>query len=132
MARISISENNPPGDAAAALVVNATPNVLTNIGAGSPNRLLHSFFVPRVSIVGPDLVHENVSCSWSHTASGWTQPISLNWAVNGIPVSSGANYSTFDTGTAGFSLELTLTDADGRVGFAVLPVTVSGSGTFSC
>jgi len=126
------SENNPPGDAAAALVVNATPNVLTNIGAGSPNRLLHSFFVPRVSIVGPDLVHENVSCSWSHTASGWTQPISLNWAVNGIPVSSGANYSTFDTGTAGFSLELTLTDADGRVGFAVLPVTVSGSGTFSC
>lgn len=126
------SENNSPADAAGALISNSTKNVLTNLGSGSPNRLLHSHFLPRVSIIGPDVVPENVSCSWSHTASGWTQPVSLSWAISGTQVSTGASYSTIDTGTSSFSLELTLIDADGRVGFAVLPVTVSGSGTFSC
>jgi subtilisin family serine protease len=126
------SENNSPADAASALITNSTKNLLSNIGSGSPNRLLYSHFVPRVSIVGPDAVHENVSCSWGHVASGWTQPVALSWSINGAQVSTSANYSTFDTGNSSFTLELTLIDADSRVGFRVLPVTVSGSGTFSC
>lgn len=115
-----------------AIINNATVGVLTGLGAGSPNRLLHSHFPMLVSIHGPSQVQENVHCSWTSSHSGFTTPVTYAWWKDGQWVASTDRYDTTDTGVTDFTLALHVTGADGRTSSAFLPVTVSGSGQIIC
>lgn len=71
-----------------AIRTGATTGVVSNPGAGSPNRLLYSFVpVPlEVWIEGPTLVgYEDEACEWTARVSGGRYPFTYQWsgALNG-------------------------------------------------
>lgn len=125
-------QHNVGNTAKSALIANATTGVLSGLGSGSPNRLLHSHFPMKVDIHGPSQVQQNVHCTWSSSYSGFVTPVTYAWWKDGQLVSSLNHYQTSSTGTASFTLAVFVTGADGRTSSALLPVTVSGSGQIVC
>jgi subtilisin family serine protease len=84
---LQANPNASPADVAAALVNNATTNVLSTIGSGSPNRLLYSAFISANSCPGPGRWKSNGSggCYWDACDSGPDQcsPASGRWKSDG-------------------------------------------------
>lgn len=87
---------------------------------------------PAVSILGPSEVQQSQSCTWYSSVSGGALPLSYEWRLDNVVVSTATSYSTTDTGQSSFLLELRVTDGLQSVGFASLNVTVQGSGQFEC
>jgi hypothetical protein len=85
-----------------------------------------------VGIIGPHEVQENQACTWNSQVSGGKGSLSYQWRRDSIVVSTNSSYTTSDTGTSSFDLELTVTDSESTVGFDVLGVTVQGSGGILC
>ena len=67
-----------PSDVASAITSRATQGALTNIGTGSPNRLLFSWFVD-ASISGPPSFPTCNTYTWSASASGIGSSFTFVW-----------------------------------------------------
>lgn len=101
------------------------------------NHLLRTLSPKRVKvaveIVGPDEVQEHQACSWDSSVSGGAPgSFSYEWRKDGVLVGQASSWSTADTGSGSFELELTVTDSESHTGFDELEVTVEGSGGFMC
>lgn len=118
---------NSTGTAAAvrqALIDGATPNKISGIAGGTPNKLLTTF---ATLLEGPSTVTQYGSCNWRVTPSGATPPYSYSWTVNtwlnGQPVGtwvppmgSGQSFTSqfYNNGTGFNSGNVTLTVTDAR------------------
>jgi subtilisin family serine protease len=108
----------------AEIISNSTQGVLSNIGSGSPNRLLYSKR-PGLhgDISGPSVIGPSTTCIWFAVVSGGQSPFTYKWYRNGVLVSTTTQYrprppnSTFDLG-------LEVTDGVGRVSVTDMRVTV--------
>lgn len=108
-------QGNPsltPAQVASTLTNRATAGVLTNIGAGSPNRLLYTRLTPPTARF--TFTCSFLSCSFD--ASGSTDDtgiVSYSWSFGDSTFGSGVTTSHNYAGTGSYTVTLTLTDADG-------------------
>ncbi len=90
--------NALPSDVAAAITSRATQGVITNAGTGSPNRLLHSFFV-EVTISGPTDVCG--TATWSASPTGVGTSYTYRWET-----ADGPTYRTWTLRGTGQTLTI--------------------------
>lgn len=118
-----------PSSVTSAILGKTTNNVLTNIGVGSPNRLLYSKPPTLIGrIVGSDVIGPFSSCTWTSTVSGGQPAYRYEWRRDGVVVSTSTSYSTFGE-SSGFTLELSVTDGVGRTGSDTKSVSVDPNNT---
>jgi subtilisin family serine protease len=86
-----------PSEVAATIVLRATSGVLTNIGTGSPNLLLHSRFND-LSISGPSSMNCIDMYTWVATASGVGSSFAYIWQ-QGFPTGFGGGMFWQNVGT---------------------------------
>lgn len=113
---------------------NATTGALSNLGTGSPNRLLY-VRQPQLGAVisGPNTVGPDQICSWRGTESGGQPPYSFQWTRDGQVVSTSTSYTNAGGETAGFDLILNVTDGVGRSIGTNASVTIDWNNTsFTC
>lgn len=113
-----------PSNVASAIASRATQGVLTNIGTGSPNLLLHSWFVD-ASVSGPTTIPACATYTWFATASGIGSSFTYVWE-RGVPtgfgngifwqqVGTGPSYSrSVCPGNENFHLRATATNEFGH------------------
>lgn len=113
---------------------NATTGVLSNIGTGSPNRLLYVRQPALGAVIsGPSTIGPDQLCTWRGTESGGQPPYSFQWKRDGQVVSTSTSYSNGGGETAGFDLVLTVTDGVGRSIGANASVAIDWNNTsFTC
>ncbi|MGH3736624.1 MAG: S8 family peptidase [Micromonosporaceae bacterium] len=114
-----------PAAVHAALIANATPDKITNPGAGTPNRLLYtapgSQTDPTVANPGDQNGVMGKPTSLQLSATGGTTP--YTWSATGLPPGLSINADTgLISGTpsqwGGYDVTATATDAAGRTGSA--------------
>ncbi len=117
-----------PSQVWSAISSRATSNALTNIGTGSPNRLLHSLFA-EVSISGPSGISSCGTYTWTANplgvqGSGWTYlweaqytRIGPQWYFMGSD--QNLTFQQACPGTGSFTLRVTATGSLGFHGTAV-------------
>ncbi|MEO6332367.1 MAG: S8 family serine peptidase [Gemmatimonadaceae bacterium] len=114
-----------PSSVESAVLSKTTNGGLSNIGSGSPNRLLYSKQLPLVtSIQGPDTIGQRASCTWDAYRTGGQPPYSHQWRQDGVVVSNTTSYSVNGGQTSDFTLELYTTDGVGRTHWAVKYVSI--------
>jgi subtilisin family serine protease len=114
-----------PSSVESAILSKTTNGVLSNIGAGSPNRLLYSKQPPLVtSILGPDTIGQHASCTWEAYRTGGQPPYSQEWRRDGVVVSNTTSYSVSGGQSSAFTLELYTTDGVGRTHWAMKYVSI--------
>jgi subtilisin family serine protease len=114
-------EANPgatPAQVAAALVDNATLNVVKSGGSGSPNRLLYSAFIGGGSSGTAPVASFTSSCTaltCNFDASGSTAlaDATYGWTFGDVSSGSGKTASHTYNGTGDYPVTLTVTDANG-------------------
>lgn len=94
----------------------ATQGRLSNIGSGSPNRLLYTK-QPALSvrIDGPTTLGPYTRCTWYATISGGQPPYQYQWTRDGAVVSTSSSYTVAQGGHTDFVLDVRVTDGVGRV-----------------
>lgn len=114
-----------PSDVRDRLIARATTNVLSNIGPGSPNRLLYTRTLPlSIELHGADIMGPNTGCQWSGMPIGGQPPYSLQWLRDGAAVGNLWDYTVTAAGPISFGLSLSVTDGVGRVAFTGRFVTI--------
>lgn len=131
-----------PAQVASTMVTNATPNKITNPGAGSPNRLLFvntggSGVNPEVTNPGNQTSFRGTAVSLQLAASGGTPP--YTWSATGLPAGLSINASTGRvTGTPStvntYNVTVTARDTGNRTGSTSFTWTISQNldGTWAC
>jgi subtilisin family serine protease len=140
-------QENPsatPATVQSTLITRATTGVLSNLGTGSPNRLVFTgTYVPPLypDIDGEGYIYVADDNNWTyHTwtavVSGGTAPYTYQWAVS-YP-ERGAGYANVGTGTSAtfgvmasdgdLQLRLIVTSADGQTATVYKYVDVAGPG----
>ncbi len=121
-----------PAQVATALINNATLNLVTNAGTGSPNRLLHSLFG------GP--VNSPPTANFSFTTSGLTASFtdgssdsdgtiaSRSWNFGDSTTSTATNPSKTYSAAGTYTVTLTVTDNGGATNSTQRSVTVTSGG----
>jgi subtilisin family serine protease len=121
-----------------ALVSNSSTGKLTNIGTGSPNRLLYMGFItgdpgsaPVITDPGNQTTTVNTAVNLQLQASGGTAPYS--WSASGLPTGLSINSSTglisgTPTVTGTSNVTVTVTDAAGETDTSSFTWTVTPSG----
>ena len=121
-----------------ALVNNAGSGKLSNIGTGSPNRLLYTGFInggepgsPSVTSPGNQTTTVNTAANLQMQASGGTTP--FNWSASGLPTGLSINSSTglisgTPTSVGSSNVTVTVTDAANETGTASFTWTVNSQG----
>lgn len=129
-----------PSAVADILVQQATPNVVINAGAGSPNRLLYSLVDvpappppnptnPRIN--GPSSVQPGSFCLWTVTTGSAVQPVSYQWFVDNVLQAETSESFYYTAGSTSFVIEAVLIDANGSRWTDLHSVSVS-SGAPAC
>lgn len=114
-----------PSQVEAAILSKTTDGELTNIGAGSPNRLLFSKQPPLITaILGPEVVGPWAACTWYASVSGGQPSYVHEWRRDGVVVGSATSYSVSPAGSSDFMLELVTTDGVGRTHWAAKNVRI--------
>ena len=86
--------------------------------------------IPKYQVVinGPTVLVSGATGSWTANASGATAPYTYKWLLDGATVSTSASYSDTFFGCTHHQLEVTATDATGRVVSDIETIVVNGSG----
>lgn len=114
-----------PSSVESAILSKTTNGVLSNIGAGSPNRLLYSKQPPLLaSILGPDIIGQQTSCTWNVQPTGGQPPYSHEWRRDGVVVGHTTSYSVSGGQTSAFMLEVVTTDGVGRTHWAAKHISI--------
>jgi pimeloyl-ACP methyl ester carboxylesterase len=82
-----------------------------------------------VSLIGPDVAAPYEFCTWHASPSGGTEPYSYAWYVNGSPVGGDQSTLSYTVGASDISIEVSVTDAAGRLAADAKYVTVSSGVT---
>jgi len=127
--------NDTPAQVSSALVAAATPNVVINPGAGSPNRLLFAGTTaggPVVTNPGNRTGTVGVATNLQMTASDGTPP--YTWSASGLPTGLSINSSGLISGTpsAAGTFNVTVTASGGGTGSTSFTWTISGGGGGGC
>ncbi|EQD34644.1 PKD domain protein, partial [mine drainage metagenome] len=86
---------------------------------------------PSVTASGPSATDVGISTGWSGTVSYGATPYTYSWTINGGSVGTAASLSyTFST-AASYTLNLTVTDAQGTKGYWQETVVVSAQPSVS-
>lgn len=136
-----------PADVATALTGNATPNVIANIGAGTPNLLLYTSFVtvapPAPPPATPPVASftftcSSLSCSFDGSGSTSLSSATYGWDFGDGSSGSGSTASHAFAAAGSYQVTLTVTDTNG-MGTQTQTVTVAApppppvaSFTYSC
>lgn len=122
-----------PSVVAANLLSRSTSGVLSNIGPGSPNRLLFTKQLPvSVSINSfGDTMGPMSSCSWTGLPEGGQPPFSMTWRRDGAVVSTTWEYALAPVGPTGFGLTVTVVDGVGRTATSGKSIAVDPLNTSS-
>ena len=136
---LGLNPNATPAQVRDALVNNATTGKVTNLGTGSPNRLLYTGFMnggtnpnnPSVSNPGNQSTTVGQSVSLQMQASGGTTP--YTWSASGLPaglsIGSSTGLISGSPTTSGTSnVTVTVTDAASRTGTANFTWTITSGG----
>lgn len=128
-------QRNPgasPSAVATELTNRATSGRLQNIGSGSPNRLVFSIMPLSVYISGPSYIETSGSYTWEAMPSNGDGPYAYEWRYcesSCSVVSLDKTYTSYvATGDPGFTLEVTVTSADGQTATDTQAVSVAGGG----
>lgn len=119
-----------PSSVISEILSKATQNVLSNIGTGSPNRLL--FSKPptlTASISGAATMGPFTQCTWNGVYSGGQPSYQLEWWRNGLLVATGTSYSAGPGEFSSFAIELIVRDGVGRSAASLKQVTVDPNNT---
>jgi PKD repeat protein len=102
-----------PGQARAAVVGNATPNVITSVPAGTPNLLLNTGFLSNVPVASFTSNCTGLSCSFDGSGSTALPIATYNWnfgdGTTGTGKTPNKTYATAGT----YAVTLTVTDPNG-------------------
>jgi PKD repeat protein len=103
-----------PAQVASALTSNATPNKITNIGAGTPNLLLYTGFL----LTSPPVARFTQSCnllacSFDASTSTALAVATYDWTFGDNTTGAGKTTSHSYAGAGSYSVKLTVTDANG-------------------
>jgi subtilisin family serine protease len=101
----------------------------SQFGAGRVDALfaVHGQQTPyTASITGPVEVQPYATCSWLATTTSPDWPYSYRWFADGVELSPGDAYYYHTVGASSFTLMVEVEDADDRLIFALLEVTVHG------
>jgi PKD repeat protein len=117
-----------PAQVASALTTNATPNKITNIGAGTPNLLLYTGFL----LSAPPVARftqscSALSCSFDASTSTALAAASYAWTFGDNSSGTGKTASHSYAAAGTYSVTLTVTDANGTSS-VTKQVTVSATG----
>jgi len=82
----------------------------------------------QVVISGATVLVSGATGRWTASASGATAPYTYKWLLDGVTVSTTASYSDTFFGCTNDELEVTATDATGRVVSEIETIVVNGSG----
>ncbi len=126
-----------PAEVHSAIIANAVTDTLTNVGTGSPNRMLRvntgGTPNPTVTVANPGARTGTVgtATSLTLTASGGTAP--YTWSATGLPTGLSINASTgvvsgTPTAAGTFSVTATATAAAGGSGSATFSWTIGTTG----
>jgi len=128
--------NDTPAQVANGLISNATLNVISNPGTGSPNRLLYTLFgAPSpVTVTNPGNKTGTVGtpiASFTMSASGGTPP--YTWSATGLPpgITIGSTTGTVSgtPTTAGtYTVTVTATDTASQSGSTTFTFTINPAG----
>src|SRR5215470_5740779 len=129
--------NDTPAQVANGLISNSTPNVISNPGAGSPNRLLFTLFgaPSQVTVTNPGNKTGTVGTpitSFTMSASGGTPP--YTWSATGLPPglsigSSSGTVSGTPTTAGTYTVTVTATDTAGASGSTTFTFTINPAGS---
>lgn len=116
-----------------ALQYSATTGVLTDIGSGSPNKLLYApipdppgggtYSPIPMTINGPTDVRPGSSCLWGVSPGSAADPVAYTWTV-GEATQSTSEFLRYAAGSSSFLIELHGTDANGLQWYSTYGVTV--------
>lgn len=106
------------------ILAKVSTGVLSNLGTGSPNRLLYSLPASlSVGISGPTTIGPASQCTWYATQYGGQPSYQFEWRRNNSVVGTGTSYSV-SSEAADFLLELKVTDGVGRVAWTSRSITI--------
>ncbi len=135
-AALYLSENPLalPAAVHAAIADNATVNRLSNVGAGSPNRLLYSVFGSSGPVDAPPVANftfvcSGLTCTFNGTSSTDDHGINSHaWDFGDGQTGSGSVIEHAYSSAGTFTARLTVTDTAGQGNTESQSVTVSGGG----
>ena len=99
-----------------ALVANATPNVITSIGPGTPNLLLYTGFIaagPTPPVANFTYACTMLACNFDGSSSSALAAATYSWTFGDAFTGSGVTTSHSYVGSGSYSVTLTVTDANG-------------------
>jgi len=118
------------------VVNNATVNHLSNLGAGSPNRLLYSLLagqpVDNPPVSSFTFACGGLDCSFQSTSTDDNGITALAWTFGDGGTGSGAMVTHSYASSGTFTVSLTVTDTARQTSSTTQAVTVSGGGSAPC
>jgi len=127
---LAANPSSTPAQVASALTGNATPNAISGLSNGTPNRLLYTAFLGGGSPPPPSgptasftYKCRKLSCSFDASASTGTS-LSYSWSFGDNTTGAGVTVSHSFQGRASYTVTLTVTDAT--------PASATTSKTISC
>ncbi len=123
-----------PAQVATALIGNATNGVITNVGTGSPNKLLYMGFLNGGAVNQPPVAAFTFSCSGlscTFDGTGSTDDVGVTsyaWDFGDNTTGSGATPSHGYSAAGAYTVTLTVTDAGSLSNATSQSVTVSSGG----
>lgn len=123
-------QTNPSASVAtvtAALTTNATLNVVTSPGSGSPNRLLYTGFIsagPQPPVADFSFSCSLLACNFDGSLSSAQAAATYSWTFGDAATASGKTASHTYAASGTYNVTLTVTDASGS-SFKTRAVTVS-------
>lgn len=113
---LQVNPTATPAQVQSALVSNATPDVITSIGPGTPNLLLYTLFIsagPTPPVANFTYTCSMLACNFDGSSSTALSTASYSWKFGDAATGTGTTASHTYAAGGTYSVELTVTDANG-------------------